>query len=161
MKQRFRKRGLFACILAAAAWACEEGTGPASSSTSDVIPPTVSIVLADSLININEGLQFTLRGNDNISLLTIGWSITGAVTRDTLITFTATTQTFQEVFTVTEGFTGGTFTIVATATDGAGNAATPDTATASVFDALPPEQTLIAPVAGPGVQTGKPRMPMT
>ncbi|MCH7715179.1 MAG: hypothetical protein IH876_03525, partial [Gemmatimonadetes bacterium] len=154
MKQRFRKRGLFACILAAAAWACEEGTGPASSSTSDVIPPTVSIVLADSLININEGLQFTLRGNDNISLLTIGWSITGAVTRDTLITFTATTQTFQEVFTVTEGFTGGTFTIVATATDGAGNAATPDTATASVFDALAPSHTLIAPVAGEQFITG-------
>ena len=152
---QFRKRGLLACVLAAATWACEEGTGPVSGGgVSDDVSPTVSVVLADSLININEGLQFTLRGNDNISLLTIGWTITGAVTRDTLITFTTTTQTFQETFSVTEGFTGGTFTIIATATDGAGNAATPDTATARVFDAVAPEITLITPVAGAQVTTG-------
>ena len=67
MKQRFRKRGLFACILAAAAWACEEGTGPSSSSTSDVMPPTLSVLLSAPRRPITAGQQFPLRGNAHMA----------------------------------------------------------------------------------------------
>ena len=84
MQQRFVKRGLLACLLGVMVGACEEGAGPGSSGgLSDAIPPSVSIVLSDTLIDINEGLQFTVSGNDNLSLLTIGWSVTGAVTNPT------------------------------------------------------------------------------
>ncbi|MCH8935502.1 MAG: hypothetical protein IIB90_07240 [Gemmatimonadetes bacterium] len=102
-------------------------------ATVDPNPPTVSISLADTLVNVNRGLQFTVSASDNISLLTVGWSVTGAATFDTVVTFTETTTSFSSDVTITQ-FTGGSFEITATATDASGNEATPDTATARVFD---------------------------
>ncbi|MCH8143341.1 MAG: hypothetical protein IIA55_01320 [Gemmatimonadetes bacterium] len=102
-------------------------------ATVDPNPPTVSISLADTLVNVNRGLQFTVSASDNISLLTVGWSVTGAATFDTVVTFTETTTSFSSDVTITQ-FTSGSFEITATATDASGNEATPDTATARVFD---------------------------
>lgn len=145
MQQRHIMRVLLACLITAVWLGCNENTGV---PTADPNPPTVSITLADTLVNINQGLQFTVSASDNISLRTIGWSVTGAVTKDTLIQFTTTTLTFSESFTITEGFAGGSFEIVATATDGSGNEAAPDTATATVFDDQFPTQTIIFPLDG-------------
>ncbi len=145
MQQRYIMRVLLACLVTVVWLGCNENTGVV---TADPNPPTVSITLADTLININQGLQFTVSGSDNISLRTIGWSVTGAVTKDTLIQFTTTTVSFSETFSITQGFTGGSFVIIATATDGSGNEAVPDTATATVFDDQPPSQTIIFPLDG-------------
>jgi hypothetical protein len=145
MQQRYIMRVLLACLITVVWWGCNENTGV---PITDPNPPTVSITLADTLVNINQGLQFTVSASDNISLRTVGWSVTGAVTKDTLIQFTTTTLSFSETFTITEGFAGGSFEIVATATDGTGNEAAPDTATATVFDDQPPSQTIIFPLDG-------------
>ena len=144
MQQRYVLRALIAC-LTIVWWGCNENT---SVVQLDEFPPNVSVTLADTLIDINSGLQFTVSGSDNISLLTVGWSVTGAVTKDTLIQFTTTTTSYSESFSITEGFTGGSFQIVATASDGSGNEAVPDTATATVFDDQPPSQSIIFPLAG-------------
>ncbi|MCH8255243.1 MAG: hypothetical protein IID06_07830 [Gemmatimonadetes bacterium] len=130
MQQRYITRVLLACLFTVVWWGCNENTGVA---TVDPNPPTVSISLADTLVNVNRGLQFTVSASDNISLLTVGWSVTGAATFDTVVTFTETTASFSSDVTITE-FTGGSFEITATATDASGNEATPDTATARVFD---------------------------
>ena len=130
MQQRYITRVLLACLITAVWWGCNENTGVA---TVDPNPPTVSITLADTLVNINRGLQFTVSASDNISLLTVGWSVTGAATFDTVVTFTETTTSFSSDVTITQ-FTSGSFEITATATDASGNEATPDTATARVFD---------------------------
>ena len=130
MQQRYITRVLLACLFTVVWWGCNENTGVA---TVDPNPPTVSISLADTLVNVNRGLQFTVSASDNISLLTVGWSVTGAATFDTVVTFTETTTSFSSDVTITQ-FTGGSFEITATATDASGNEATPDTATARVFD---------------------------
>lgn len=153
MQQRLFNRGLIPVLAGLVSASCTENTGVIGDG-SDTTPPTVSIVLADSLIDINEGLRFTLQGSDNVSLLEIGYQVTGAVTRDTTITFTTTTPTFSQEFVIDQGFTGGTFQIVATALDGARNAAIPDTANASVFDVLAPSMTIISPNAGQQFTTG-------
>ena len=152
MQQRHISRALLACLGTAAWLGCTENRDP--TNPGDSVPPVVSVLLADTLVNINDGLQFTLSGSDNISLLTIGWSITGAVAKDTLITFTTTTPSYSQAFAITEGFTGGTFEIVATASDGSGNEAIPDTATATVFDDRPPTQSIIFPVSGAQYSAG-------
>ncbi len=130
MQQRHIMRVLLACLITVVWLGCNENTGVA---TVDPNPPTVSISLADTLVNVNQGLQFTVSASDNISLLTVGWSVTGAATFDTVVTFTETTTSFSTDVTIT-GFTIGSFEITATATDDSGNEATPDTATARVFD---------------------------
>ena len=129
MQQRYIMRVL-ACLITVVWWGCNENTGV---QTVDPNPPTVSISLVDTLVNVNQGLQFTVNASDNISLLTVGWSVTGAATFDTVVTFTETTTSFSTDVTI-GGFTSGSFEITATATDDSGNEATPDTATARVFD---------------------------
>ncbi len=131
MQQRYIKRALLGCLSAAIWWGCNENVGV--SGELDVNPPNVLITLPDTFVNATAGLQFNVSAADNISLLTVGWSVTGAVTFDTVVTFTETTPSFSEDVTIF-GFTSGTFEITATATDGSGNEATPDTATARVFD---------------------------
>ena len=130
MQQRYIMRVLLACLITVVWWGCNENTGV---QPLDPNPPMVSISLVDTLVNVNQGLQFTVNASDNISLLTVGWSVTGAATFDTVVTFTETTTSFSTDVTIT-GFTSGSFEITATATDDSGNEATPDTATARVFD---------------------------
>ncbi len=130
MQQRYIMRVLLTCLITVVWWGCNENTGV---PTTDPNPPTVSISLADTLVNPIQGLQFTVNAGDNISLLTVGWSVTGAAILDTVVTFTETTTSFSTDVTIT-GFTTGSFEITATATDDSGNEATPDTATARVFD---------------------------
>ena len=151
MQQRYMTRLLLACLITVVWWGCNENTGV---TTVDPNPPTVSLTLADTLVNINQGLQFTVSASDNISLNTVGWSVTGAVTKDTLIQFTTTTLSFSQTFTITEGFAGGSFQLVATATDGSGNEALPATATATVFDDQFPSQSIIFPLDGAQYSAG-------
>ena len=130
MQQRYIMRVMLACLITVVWLGCNENTGV---PTTDPNPPTVSISLADTLVSVTQGLQFTINASDNISLLTVGWSVTGAATFDTLVTFTQTTTSYSADVVIT-GFTTGSFEITATATDGSSNVATPDTATARVFD---------------------------
>ena len=131
MQQRYVLRGLLACLFAVIWWGCNENVGVAGDA--DANPPIVTITMADTFVNAAVGLQFNVSATDNISLLTVGWSVAGAATFDTLVTFTETTESFSRDVTIT-GFTTGSFAINATATDGSGNSATPATATARVFD---------------------------
>lgn len=93
----------------------------------DARPPTVQVSLADTLFDIDQGLQFVLSGSDNRSLRTIGWQVTGAATQDSLTVFTETTPSYSETFSIVDGLAAGPAVIVATATDGSGNEALPDT----------------------------------
>ena len=146
MQRKLQKRRLVLAFLATTMWwACTESD--LGGASGDTFAPTVGLALSDTLIDINQGLQFVVAATDNISLLTVGWSVTGAVTRDTTITFTTTTPSYAELFTINEGFTGGTFTVQAFATDGSGNSSDTVTATASVFDDQPPAQNIINPLA--------------
>ena len=131
MQQRYVLRGLLACLFAVIWWGCNENVGVTGEG--DANPPIVTITMADTFVNAAVGLQFNVSATDNISLLTVGWSVTGAATFDTLVTFTETTPSFSQDVTIT-GFTTGSFAITATATDGSGNTATPVNATARVFD---------------------------
>ena len=131
MQQRYVLRGLLACLFAVIWWGCNENVGVTGEA--DANPPIVTITMADTFVNAAVGLQFNVSATDNISLLTVGWSVTGAATFDTLVTFTETTESFSHDVTIT-GFTTGSFAITATATDGSGNTATPAGATARVFD---------------------------
>lgn len=131
MQRNIVKRGMLACLFSV--WACSENaiSEGAGGVIQDAVPPTVNVTLGNPSI-INQALQFTVSGGDDISLRTVGWSVTGAVTKDTLITFTSTTPSFSEAFAVSQGFASGTYTIIATATDGAGNEAVPDTVIGTV-----------------------------
>jgi YVTN family beta-propeller protein len=133
MPQRYVLRALLACLVSVIWWGCNENVGVAGGS--DTNPPIVTITLADTFVNVDQGLPFTITATDNISLLTVGWSVTGAATFDTVVIFTATTPSFSSDFTLPlAASVSGTFEITATAADGSGNEGTPDTVTARVFD---------------------------
>ncbi len=109
-------------VLLAAQWGCNDNfPGP-----SDSYPPSVSLEVLDPIIATCQNLRFTANATDNISLLTISWTVTGVVTKDSLIRFATTTPSYSQQFTIAEELTAGSLLIVATATDGSGNEAVPD-----------------------------------
>jgi hypothetical protein len=119
---------LVAGILLVAQYGCKTASGFGDDAKS----PLVTVTVEDPSITTGQNLHFVVRGSDNISLRTIGWSMSGAGTRDTSIEFTVTTHSFYQPFTVTDDLTPGLLLIVATATDGSGNEAVPDSAMVTV-----------------------------
>lgn len=69
----------------------------------DARPPTVQVSLADTLFDIDQGLQFVLSRSANRSLRTIGWQVTGAATQDSLTVFTETPPSYSETFSIVDG----------------------------------------------------------
>ena len=101
---------------------CDTNTGVIT----DTNPPTVSLEVLDPIIATCQDLRFTVTGADNIFLKTVGWTVTGVVTKDTLIQFTSATLLYSRQFTITEELAPGAILIVAEATDDSGNEAIPD-----------------------------------
>ncbi len=123
-------RWLFVAWVVAVQSGCNDNL-PVSHSP---IPPNISISLSDTLVVLNQGIQFTILASANISLRTVGWSVSGAVVRNASIEFVSVTSTYSQDVSITSGLAPGSVTIVATATDGSGNAAVPDTVTAAIVD---------------------------
>ncbi|MCZ6918885.1 MAG: hypothetical protein O7I93_19070, partial [Gemmatimonadetes bacterium] len=132
---RFATRGVLVCALSALTWGCNENT---AGTGADGVAPTVAILMPDTVIDRSQGLQFTVNATDNISLLTVGWSVTGPVLLDSTTTFSATTPAFTEAVTIPVSANSGTFIIIARATDGSGLAAIEDTVIATIDTTLLP-----------------------
>jgi hypothetical protein len=86
----------------------------------------------DPIIATCQDLRFTVSGEDNITLLTISWTVTGVVTKDSLVRFTTSTTSYSQQFTITEQLAPGSLLIVVEAMDESGNEATPDSTSVTV-----------------------------
>lgn len=151
-----RRRIIVGGLLAAglALLSCNEQVIP-TGTVADTTPPVVSVTKATDTVDINQGLQFTVRASDNVSLKTLTVTVTGAAVLSFDTTFASATSSFTRVFTATvgAGTAGGTVQLEARATDGSDNEATARDSVV-VFDPRPPDQTLLAPEAGTAFGAG-------
>ncbi|MFQ5550940.1 MAG: hypothetical protein ACE5FJ_06865, partial [Gemmatimonadales bacterium] len=132
-------------------WSCSSetvvgppGTGGGGTAAADEVPPSVNISVPDTLIDVNEDVEVTVNASDNLSLKRVEVVFTGLTTEVFVDTFTTATTSFtRDIVVPVGGASGGTVSIVATATDGAGNQAT-DSVAVRVVDNDPPIQSFVS-----------------
>jgi hypothetical protein len=136
--------------------ACSEQSASTTEFVGDRNAPVVALRPLSGVAD--SSLAFTVDARDDLGLKAVHVRLTGGVSRafDTTFTSAVTTISLPLTYIVSRGVpTGTTVLVIATATDGAANAATPDTLRLTVGNIAPPRVDITGPAPGTLFVIGK------
>ena len=158
MRQARRGTVLWGIVVAAIAlWGCETTRNPGGIQRDNTEPSIVLTNTAGDTQDIAGGLRFTISAIDNLALKSVRLTFSGGYIAQLDTTFTGTVKTYTASKTITfpsSSGAGGGITIIARATDGAGNFAE-DTIFIFLSNVQALQVTLVSPTAGAVASQGR------